>query len=303
VPGVPCAIMRGTKALMPYSTPRKLILVTDSQADVSRSRRSSRTPIPALRNTMSIEPWAAIVLDDADPKKVAPKVFESAFMNCGQICAAVKRVYVHESVYDDLVGELASIATERAPGLQPLSTRPQFDRVTMLVADALEHGGKAVTGGEPGSGPGYFYPPTILTHVGPGVRVVDEEQFGPVLPVIPFSDLEWAIEQANGTEYGLCGSVWSASREPMLTRALPKVVRASRQPSPGAPDEQVIGDGDVGQVPLVLRDRDGHGRLVYLSSLSTRRAFWLRNFGQTSSLKGTRGMSEKMRSSESPIGK
>jgi acyl-CoA reductase-like NAD-dependent aldehyde dehydrogenase len=85
--------------------------------------------------------------------------------------------------------------------------------VQTLVADALEHGGKAVAGGEPGSGPGYHYPPTILTGVGAGTPVVDEEQFGPVLPVIPFSDLEWAIEQANGTEYGLCGSVWTADPE------------------------------------------------------------------------------------------
>jgi acyl-CoA reductase-like NAD-dependent aldehyde dehydrogenase len=156
---------------------------------------------------------AAIVLDDVDVKKAAPLLFNSAFILGGQACAAIKRLLVHEAVYEDLVGELAAIAraTEVGPGTSfpPLVTRPQYERVRGLVADALDHGGKAVTGGAPLDEPGYYYPPTIVTGVGPGVRLVDEEQFGPVLPVIPFSDVEDAIAQANGTEYGLCASVWS----------------------------------------------------------------------------------------------
>jgi acyl-CoA reductase-like NAD-dependent aldehyde dehydrogenase len=157
---------------------------------------------------------AAIVLGDVDVKKAAPLLFRAAFILSGQACAAVKRVLVHESVYDDLVSELAAIAraTEVGPGTSfaPLSTRPQFDRVVGLVQDALDHGGKAVTGGAPLDGPGFYYPPTIVTGVGPGVRLVDEEQFGPVLPVIPFTAVEDAIAQANGTEFGLCASVWSS---------------------------------------------------------------------------------------------
>jgi len=156
---------------------------------------------------------AAIVLDDVDVKKVAPKIYGSAFGGVGQICAATKRVYVHESIYDSMVDELANLAREQTATMGPLSTRPQYERVKMLVEDALEHGGKAVTGGEPTDGPGYFYPATIMTDVGQGVRIVDEEQFGPVLPVIPFSDVDWAIEQANSTEYGLCGSVWTRDIE------------------------------------------------------------------------------------------
>jgi acyl-CoA reductase-like NAD-dependent aldehyde dehydrogenase len=153
---------------------------------------------------------AAIVLGDVDVKKAAARIFASAFTGSGQVCAAIKRAYVHESIYDEMVNELADIAREQTAAMAPLSTRPQFERIKMLVADALEHGGKAVTGGEPAAGSGYFYPPTIMTGVGPGVRVVDEEQFGPVLPVMSFSDVEWAIEQANSTEYGLGGSVWTA---------------------------------------------------------------------------------------------
>ena len=157
---------------------------------------------------------AAIVLGDVDVKKAAPLLFGSAFILGGQVCAAVKRVLVHESVYDDLVSELAAIAraTEVGPGtaFPPLGTRPQFERVCELVQDALDHGGKAVTGGAPSDGPGFYYPPTIVTGVGPGVRLVDEEQFGPVLPVIPFTDVEDAIAQANGTDFGLSASVWSS---------------------------------------------------------------------------------------------
>jgi len=156
---------------------------------------------------------AAIVLADVDVKKAAPLLFRSAFILGGQACAAVKRVLAHESIYDALVSELAAIAaaTEVGPGTSfpPLSTRPQFERVCELVQDALDHGGKAASGGAPLDGPGFYYPPTIMTGVGPGVRLVDEEQFGPVLPVIPFSAVEDAIAQANGTEYGLCASVWS----------------------------------------------------------------------------------------------
>jgi acyl-CoA reductase-like NAD-dependent aldehyde dehydrogenase len=157
---------------------------------------------------------AAVVLGDVDVKKVAPLLFRAAFVLSGQACAAVKRVLVHASVHDDLVTELAAIAqaTEVGPGtaFAPVSTRPQYERVCELVQDALDHGGKAVSGGAPHDGPGYYFPPTIMTGVGPGVRLVDEEQFGPVLPIISFSDVEDAIAQANGTEYGLSASVWSS---------------------------------------------------------------------------------------------
>ena len=170
---------------------------------------------------------AAIVLDDADPKKIAPAIFGAAFGGTGQICAAIKRVYVHRSQYETLVDELANIARETKVGspdeegvtMGPLSNKQQFDRVCGLVEDALDHGGKAITGGAPLDRPGYFYPPTILTGVGRGVRVVDEEQFGPVLPIIPFDDVEDALAQANGTEYGLGGSVWTQDTDRGLALA------------------------------------------------------------------------------------
>jgi acyl-CoA reductase-like NAD-dependent aldehyde dehydrogenase len=143
---------------------------------------------------------------------VAPQIFAAAFVLNGQACMAIKRVYVHESIYADMVAALAELARERVGTMGPLSTQPQYERVKELVSDALRSGAKAVAGGEPTPGAGFFYPPTILTDAAPGSRLVDEEQFGPVLPVIPYSDVDWAIDQANGTEFGLSGSIWTADR-------------------------------------------------------------------------------------------
>jgi acyl-CoA reductase-like NAD-dependent aldehyde dehydrogenase len=159
----------------------------------------------------------AIVLPDVDAAAAAQRIYAAAFLYAGQTCAAVKRVYAHADIYDSLVEALAGLAglqkaarPEDGGNLCPLVTRPQFDRVTELAADALARGATAVTGGSPSAGGGYFYPPTIVTGAGPGTRIVDEEQFGPVLPVIAFTDVDDAIAQANATEYGLCGSVWTA---------------------------------------------------------------------------------------------
>jgi acyl-CoA reductase-like NAD-dependent aldehyde dehydrogenase len=155
-----------------------------------------------------------------DVKVVAPRLFGAAFLMSGQVCAAVKRLYVHQSIYADMVTELSGYAqlAKAAPEsdggtMGPLVTRPQFERVSELVSDALAHGAKAAAGGGPAAGSGYYFTPTILTDAGPGLRVVDEEQFGPVLPVIPFDDVEDAIEAANATEYGLCGSIWTSDIE------------------------------------------------------------------------------------------
>jgi acyl-CoA reductase-like NAD-dependent aldehyde dehydrogenase len=97
--------------------------------------------------------------------------------------------------------------------LGPINNRPQYDRVSELVTDAINSGAKAVTGGKPMDGPGFFYEPTILADLSDGTRIVDEEQFGPALPVIPSSSLDEAVERANATTFGLSGSVWSRDPE------------------------------------------------------------------------------------------
>jgi acyl-CoA reductase-like NAD-dependent aldehyde dehydrogenase len=163
----------------------------------------------------------AIVLGDVDPKWVAEKLFEEAFWLCGQVCMAVKRVYVHEDVFGPIVTELSSIAkgTKLGNGMDPettmgpLNNKPQFERVIELVEDAKQAGAMIVTGGVPLPGRGYFFPPTIVTNISEGVRLVDEEQFGPALPIMPFKDVEQALERANATQYGLGGSVWTSDIE------------------------------------------------------------------------------------------
>jgi acyl-CoA reductase-like NAD-dependent aldehyde dehydrogenase len=163
----------------------------------------------------------AIVLDDADPAKVSRAIFAAAFANNGQVCSAVKRVYVPEALYDDVLAGLTEHAaavtvgdgTEPTTRLGPINNAPQFERVKELVADALAHGARATTGGQPMDRPGYFFEPTILTDVSDGTRIVDEEQFGPALPVIPYRDVDDVVERANATHFGLSGSVWGGDAD------------------------------------------------------------------------------------------
>src|SRR5437870_11939963 len=140
----------------------------------------------------------AIVLPDVDAAQVAPRLFWGAFTNSGQVCVAIKRLYVHEDIYRPVLAALTELAKQVKVGdglqpdtqLGPINNQPQFSRVQELVEDARRAGGTVVTGGAPLPTPGYFYPPTIVTDVGEGVRLVDEEQFGTALPVIPYRDLD-----------------------------------------------------------------------------------------------------------------
>ena len=160
---------------------------------------------------------AGIVLDGSDPKVVAPKIFGAAFQNSGQVCIAMKRVYVHESIYDAMCAELAALADaavigdglEQGTQFGPLQNKMQYDRVLELIEDSRKHG-NIIAGGETPDRPGYFIRPTIVRDITDGTRLVDEEQFGPVLPVISYSDPEDALARANASPWGLGGSIWSA---------------------------------------------------------------------------------------------
>jgi acyl-CoA reductase-like NAD-dependent aldehyde dehydrogenase len=163
---------------------------------------------------------AAIVLPDADVERHAEGLFWGAFLNSGQTCGALKRLYVHDRVFDRTCAALADVASNipmgdgSMPGnlLGPLQNERQYRRVIELVEDAKAHGGRALTGGSPLPGEGYFYPITLVTDIEDGTRLVDEEQFGPVLPIVRYSDLDDAIRRANGTLFGLCASVWGSDR-------------------------------------------------------------------------------------------
>lgn len=160
---------------------------------------------------------AGIVLPSADPQAIAQDLFWGAFINTGQTCAALKRLYVHDSIYDATVEALAEVARTTPMGngldeqnvLGPLQNKQQFDIVNRLVEDAKANGGRIVTGGSPATELGeLFYPITLVADVADGVALVDEEQFGPALPIIRYSDVEDAVTSANRLDVGLGGSVW-----------------------------------------------------------------------------------------------
>jgi acyl-CoA reductase-like NAD-dependent aldehyde dehydrogenase len=161
---------------------------------------------------------AGIVLPDADPKAIAPGIFWGAFINGGQTCAALKRLYVHDSIYDAVCSALVEFAKTIPMGdgmdekvqLGPIQNEMQFNRVTELVEDAKKHGSRILCGGARIGTTGYFYPITFVADVKEGVRLVDEEQFGPVLPIIRYSDVNSIVDRANDNPHGLGGSVWSS---------------------------------------------------------------------------------------------
>lgn len=159
---------------------------------------------------------SGIVLGDVDPKVVAPRLFDAAFANSGQVCIALKRLYVHDDVYDEVCGLLAALADQAIVGdgleqgvqFGPLQNRAQFEKVQALIETARSDG-RIIAGGERVGDKGFFIRPTIVRDIADGTALVDEEQFGPVLPVLRFSEPDDAVRRANASPFGLGGSVWS----------------------------------------------------------------------------------------------
>lgn len=158
---------------------------------------------------------AAIILDDADIQEVAPKIFAAAMMNAGQVCMAAKRVYVPADKLDAWCEALAKLAEEAVVGdgldpatqIGPIQNRMQYDKVVDLIEDS-KRSGTIVAGGETIKGPGFFVRPTIVRDLPDDARLVQEEQFGPVLPVLSYRNLDEVIARANDSEFGLAGTIW-----------------------------------------------------------------------------------------------
>jgi acyl-CoA reductase-like NAD-dependent aldehyde dehydrogenase len=160
----------------------------------------------------------AIVMEDADPQAIAKKIFFASFVNSGQVCMAIKRIYAHDKIYDALCAALVAEAKKAKVGdgldpatdLGPIQNKKQYDKVVGIIEDTRKRGATFLTGGDIPKGPGYFLPPTLVTDIDESSRLVQEEQFGPIVPILRFSNVEDALRRANDTRYGLSGSVWTS---------------------------------------------------------------------------------------------
>lgn len=161
---------------------------------------------------------AGIILPDVNVAEIAPKLFGAAFHNNGQTCAALKRMYVHESQYEEVCQAMAELAKsvvvgdglEEGTELGPIQNQAQLDIVQDLADSARADGGRFLAGGHRMDRDGYFFEPTIVADLTDGSRLVDEEPFGPIVPIIKYSDIDEVIERANRNDRGLGGSVWSS---------------------------------------------------------------------------------------------
>lgn len=161
---------------------------------------------------------AGIVLPDVDVKATANQLFAACFHNNGQTCAALKRLYVHDDIYEEVCQEMAQLAKgvkvgnglEEGIELGPIQNAKQLQIIESLAKDAKACGGRFLSGGNKISGEGYFFEPTIVADLTDGSRLVDEEPFGPIVPIIKYSDVDAVIAKANENESGLGGSIWSA---------------------------------------------------------------------------------------------
>jgi acyl-CoA reductase-like NAD-dependent aldehyde dehydrogenase len=165
---------------------------------------------------------AAIVMPDADWKSIIPQLFWGAVGHMGQWCVGIKRLYVHRSYHDDFVEEFVGFARQQKLGngldpettIGPVQNRSHFDKVKGFLDDIKANGQKIVLGGEiDESRPGYFVPVTVVDDPPEDAKIVQEEQFAPIVPILVYDDVEDAIARANNSPFGLGGSVWGADTE------------------------------------------------------------------------------------------
>lgn len=191
---------------------------------------------------------AGLVLDDADIPSAAKDLIRFNTANSGQVCSAVKRVYVSKAQYAAFVERAVEAAKALVVGdpldektdLGPLVSETQLKRVQSFVDDARERGAKILCGGKRAARKGFFFEPTVIVDVPKDARLLSEEPFGPVLPILPFDGDAQAVELANSTQYGLTASVWSG--DPARAEALAALIdvgsvsiNAHIAPGPGAP--------------------------------------------------------------------
>lgn len=163
-----------------------------------------------------------VVFEDVDISSAAQVIYESRFLNCGQVCDAIKRLIVHESVFDNIIEELGKIIKTKKIGypldkdtdIGSLVSKKQLILLQEQMEEALDKGAKSISEKKlPGYLRGAFFEPAILTNISKDMRIWKEETFGPILPVVKFKTEEEAIELANNTSYGLGARVISKDVE------------------------------------------------------------------------------------------
>lgn len=160
---------------------------------------------------------AALMLDDADLDAAVPQIFRCAMANSGQVCMAIKRLYVPEALYEAVCGRLAALARQlvvgdgAAPGTEmgPVQNAMQYEKLKALIEETRRQG-TLLPGRVPESGRGYFVAPTIARDLPDEARLVQDEQFGPILPVLPYRRLDEVVVRINQSPFGLGASVWGA---------------------------------------------------------------------------------------------
>jgi succinate-semialdehyde dehydrogenase/glutarate-semialdehyde dehydrogenase len=191
---------------------------------------------------------AAVVAADAPLERTANGLVWAAFMNSGQSCASVERVYVVEEIYDRLLDRIVDLTSTLHAGdpshpgtdLGPLANASQLAIVESHVADALGKGAKCLTGGERPEGPGFFYPPTVLVDVTDDTEVIREETFGPLMPIVKVADLDEAIRRANDSAFGLAASGWTRSK-----RTAERLQRELTAGAVGINEHGIVAAGEV----------------------------------------------------------
>jgi aldehyde dehydrogenase (NAD+) len=212
-------IISGGDALGPMMTSHKGFDKISFTGSSATGRRVMESAAPTLKR-VTLELGgndAAIVMPDVDVAAAAESVFWSAFTNSGQVCIATKRAYVHDSVYDSFKAAITEIAknvpmgdgSKQGSALGPINNKPQYDRVKSLIADCETNGYAMTTGYQAEEKDGFFIPVTLVDNPPENSRIVREEQFGPVLPLLRWTDEADVIARANDSEYGLGGTIWT----------------------------------------------------------------------------------------------
>ena len=221
---------RATDALIDHPAVAKVLFTGSVGIGKRVAQRLAARLIPSQLELGGKDP--AIVAADCDIERTARGLVWGAFMNTGQTCASIERAFVERPVFDRLLGRVVEITRRLRVGdpfdphtdVGPMTTAEQREEVDKQVSEALAGGARALAGGALPEGPGLFYPPTVLVDVREDMRVMQEETFGPVLPMVAVDSIDEAIARANDSRFGLCASGWTRSRK--IARRLQREIEA-----------------------------------------------------------------------------